>query len=336
MKRAPLIIALAAGMLAQSAFAQSSTPTIGYYRFDVPAGQSAWVCGFVTKTDFQAQASSIAPGANLPDGTPTSVITQTGANWGSFPLHYVEILSAGATQGLILDVVSNTASTVRVRGTITGTPTYCIRKHATLATVFQDIGGLVPFQDSVTLYNSNNTLSSFYPAAAASWVAEDFFTPANDTIIYPGQGFVISASNATTLTFGGNEVAYVKNGPTQVPVYRGQTNLVGLINPLVATAPTDPIFNQISSTSQGGGVVTLASIGLTTSSLEEFIDSITLFIQGGNLNPSGSYYVGGGQVYADDFFTPAGSTVLRNGHAFVISAENADRIWRQTQQHPTP
>jgi hypothetical protein len=75
-------------------------------------------------------------------------------------------------------------------------------------------------------------------------------------------------------------------------------------------------------------------LGLTNSGLEEFVDSITLFLQGGDLNPAGSFYVGLGTVYADDFFTPADDTLLRNGAAVIISAESADRVWKQTPTYP--
>src|SRR6186997_1294032 len=96
MKRYALPIALAATLLSQGANAQatSATPVVGYYKFDVPAGTSTWVCGFVTKKDFQGAATSTAPGAPV-GGEPTTVITQTGASFPAFGLHYVEILSGG-------------------------------------------------------------------------------------------------------------------------------------------------------------------------------------------------------------------------------------------------
>lgn len=339
MKRTVLPIIVLAASLSQVANAQtsSSTPIIGYYKFDVPAGQSAWVCGFVTKKDFQSQATSVAPGANMPDGTPTTVITQNGAGWANnaFPLHYVEIISAGSTQGLVMDVVSNTATTVRVRGAVTGTPTYCIRKHATLKGIFQDVGALVAFTDSVTVYNSNNTLSTYLPTGTGgNWVADDFVTPANDAIIYPGQGFIIASSSNTVITTGGGEVSYVKTGPTKVPVYRKQTNFVGHISPLVATQPADPLYNVTATPTVAGGVVTLGTIGVTTSGLEEFVDTITLFTQGGGLNPSGTYLVGGGNVIADDFVTVSNNVPVRNGYSMVISAESADRLVTFPQNYP--
>ena len=328
-----LFIGLATAMLLGVANAQtpSSSPAIGFYKFDVPAGQSAWVCGFVTKKDFQGQATSTAAGDPLPDSTPTTVITQSGATWAvdGFNLHYVEILTAGASAGAIMDVVSNTANTVRVKGTLTGAPTYCVRKHATLGTVFTDSAVLEAYSDSISLYNSNNTLSSYFATGVnGEWLADDFSTPANDAIIYPGQGFVVAATNPVILTIGGGEVSYVKTGPTQIPVYRGQTNFVGLINPLVATSPTDPLVYPnplISTPTTAGGYTTLGSFGLTSSGLEDYSDSITLYTQGGDLNPSGAFFTAGSDILADDFSTIANGTLLRNGYAFIVSVENADR-----------
>ena len=337
-----LFIGLATAMLLGVADAQtpSSTSAIGFYKFDVPAGQSAWVCGFVTKKDFQGQATSTAPGAPLPDSTPTTEITQSGATWAvdGFNLHYVEILTAGAQQGAILDVVSNTANTVTVKGSVTGAPIYCVRKHATLGAIFTDSSILEAYSDSVSVYNSDNTLSSYYATGVnGEWLADDFSTPANDAIIYPGQGFVIAATNPVLLTIGGGDVSYVKTGPTQIPVYRGQTNFVGLINPLVATSPSDPLVSPvplISTPTTAGGYSTLGSFGLTSSGLQDYSDSITLYAQGGNLNPAGAYYTAGSDILADDFSTIANDTLLRNGYAFIVSVENDDRTLTLLPQNP--
>ena len=118
----------------------SATPVIGYYKFDVPAGNTTWVSGFVTKKDFQGQATSVVGGAL------TSTINQTGANWvpGAFNLHYVELLD-GAWAGLTLEIQGNSASALTVEGNLGAPPAgfgiaqnvqYCIRKHATLGTLF--------------------------------------------------------------------------------------------------------------------------------------------------------------------------------------------------------
>jgi len=333
MKRLALPVLLATGLLAQISGAQtsSSTPVIGYYKFDVPAGTSGWVCGFVTKKDFQGQATSVAPGAAI-GGEPTTIITRTGATFGTYNLHYVEILSAGATQGAIMDVVSNTATTIRVKGVVTGTPTYCVRRHATLGTVFASPGTFEPFTDSVTLYYDDGIPKTFFLAGPGSWLADDFSTPANDAIIYPSQGFLINSQGTNVITFGGNEVSYVKTGPTQVPLFKGFLNFVGMINPLVATQPADPLYSLVSSPTQAGANTNMVAAGFAN--LEDFTDSLTTFTQGGNYNPLQTYFTSSGGLLLDDFSTPANNAVLRNGHAIGISVENSDKTITLSQQHP--
>ena len=49
-----LLVTLASLALALPAVAQSSsTPVIGFYKFNVPTGNSIWTSGFITKTEFQ-------------------------------------------------------------------------------------------------------------------------------------------------------------------------------------------------------------------------------------------------------------------------------------------
>lgn len=324
MKRIALPILLASTMLAQVASAQtsSSTPVIGYYKFDVPVGNSAWVCGFVTKKDFQGAASSMTAGV-------TSVINQTGATFGSFPLHYVEILS-GPKAGLILDIVSNTANTITVDGNITslgltGTETYCVRKHATLGTVFANGAGLTAGSDNVTIFNSTGG-SDVFAFNGLNWENALTGDPGDDVIVYPGQGFVITNGGAASVqvTFGGNEVSYVKSGPTQVNAYTAATNLVGLINPLVATAPADPLFATAEST--------LGSMGLVAS-LTPGSDQVGTLSLDGNLNLTGVYVNNG--VNIEDALTGDDATTIkvRNGAAFTITPA-ADLGVTLLQTHP--
>jgi hypothetical protein len=333
MKTTSLLALLAAVAVPQLALGQtsSSTPVIGYYKFDVPAGTSAWVCGFVTKKEFQGAAASMAAGAN-------STITQTGATFPAFPLHYVEILS-GPQAGLVLDIVSNTATTIVVEGNstslgLTGTETYCVRKHATVNTVFANVGTFEEFQDSVTVYADTGIPKSFFRANGA-WVGDDFTTPAGDSIIYPGQGFVIDSSAVNVLTFGGNEVAYVKSGPTKVPVYRGVLNFVGVVNPLVATQAADPIFSLTSTTSAAGAQSNLRASGYAASGLEDFVDSISTFTQGGAFNVLRTQYTNASDLVNDDFTTVDNTSTARNGAAVAVAVDGAaDRVLTLQQNHP--
>jgi hypothetical protein len=215
---------------------------------------------------------------------------------------------------------------------VTGTPTYCVRKHATLGTVFASPGTFEPFTDSVTLYYEDGAPRSFFLGGPGAWLADDFATPANNTIIYPSQGFLINSQAANVITFGGNEVSYVKAGPTQVPLYKGFLNFVGMVNPLVATQPADPLYNLVSTPTQAGANTNMRDAGFAN--LEDFTDSITTFVQGGNMNPLQAYFTSAGHLLLDDFATNADNAVLRNGHAVGVSVENASKVITLSQQHP--
>jgi hypothetical protein len=308
MKRIALPILLASTMLAQVASAQtsSSTPVIGYYKFDVKAGNSAWVSGFVSKKDFQGAATSMTAGA-------TSVINQTGASFGSFALHYVEILS-GPKTGLILDIVSNTGNSITVDGNtaslgLTGTETYAVRKHATFKTLFPVGSGLAEFEDSITLENSDGTQTVAY-FDGVNWVDQLSAELADDTIVYPGQGVMITALADRVVTFGGNEVSYVKTGPTIVPVYALANNFVGVINPLVNTAPSATATD----------FTTLGNYGLSneTTGIEPFADSVAVFSTDGLFNTVNVYYSDGVNVINSVSSAIGDSDAVRNGSAIQI------------------
>jgi hypothetical protein len=327
---ASLIGFAAAALLSGSAPAQtsSSTPTIGYYRFNVPAGNSAWVSGFVTKKDFQGQATSITGGAV------NSTINQTGANWtaGAFNLHYVEILD-GTQIGLVLDIVGNSASSLTVMGDIgpsgfnlAQNVKYCIRKHATLGTLFKDGAGLAAFSDLVTLFKHDGSVSvNLYDGAGGFVDGNDFVTPTSNSIIYPGQGFVITATGASQLTFGGNDVSYVKTTPTKIPVYAGKINLVGLIDPLVATSPTDPLFPSQT---------TLGTMGFNASGFSPFSDLITTYAIDGSILASGVFIVDGTNVLdGSDFVTNRNNFPVVVGHSFTV-APDSDKYYVAPVLHP--
>jgi hypothetical protein len=327
---ASLLGFVAAALLPASAPAQgtsSATPVIGYYKFNVPTGSSLWVSGFVTKKDFQGQATSVAGGA-------TSSITQTGANWtaGAFNLHYVEILD-GPWAGLVLDVVGNSSSSVTVDGNlgaggfnVAQNVRYCIRRHATLGTIFAGGAGLTAFEDSVKLFYDDGSGRSFYydDTPPGQIVADDFTTPKNDEKVYPGQGMLITAGGPRQLTFGGNEVSYVKDSVTKVPLYGSKTNLVGRINPVVAATPLGTGLAAIESSPVGS-----AAMGLIDSGLVEYEDEILHFgLNGTQFTRLGIYYYDATQ---DTIVDGGGTPVTANiphGSALVLKP-SGDRYYTQ-------
>ena len=318
MKRLALPIVLASGLLAQIASAQvsSSTPVLGYYKFTAPAGTSLWTCGFVRKKEFQGAATSITPGAVY------SVINQTGATFPAFTNSYVEILS-GTSAGLVLDIVSNTATSITVAGNLTGIPgtsTYCVRKHNTIGTVFAAGGGLSAGADTVALIGETGT--QVFSFNGATWEDADL-NDATEVVIYPGQGFIIGAGAARTVTFGGNDVSYVKTGPTKVSLYPGIANLVGLVNPLVATAPADPLFATAQNPLGNYGFVQSLAAGA---------DTIDLRLNNGSLTSVGIFQSNGGNLEDADL-NDASAVPVRNGSALIIGVP-ADRVYTAPQLHP--
>jgi hypothetical protein len=301
------LVALAGPVLAQPL--TSATPVIGFYKFDVPVGTSIWTCGLVTKKDFQGAATSMTAGA-------TSVITSTTAAWPAFPLHYAEILS-GPQTGLILDILSNTATTITVKGNtasfgLTGTEQFCIRAHATLGTVFKDGGGLTAGTDFVTLIGETGRKT--YAFNGSFWEDEEV-NDANNIIVYPGQAFLIthSAGTTATVTFGGDKVAYVKSGPTKIPLYPGIPNLIGSPNPLVSTNVADPYFAASSSTLGAYGFVQ----GLQAGS-----DFIEIRSNTGALASQG-VFSSNGSFIEDSELNDGGTVPVRNGTGLIISVSGS-------------
>lgn len=328
------------GAIAQTTLT-SSTPVIGFYKQTVQSGNTPLVCGLVTKKLFQGAMTSHAP------GTTNSVINQTGVAWsaGQFQTsadpvtdssHYLEIL-IGVHTGLALDIVSNTSNSLTVEGNtsalpanpvagLTGTESYCIRKHATLGQILPRGGGL-DISDTVTIYNSNNT-STLVSWGGTIW--EDAFSgdDRGSLPIYPGQGFVVNhvANTPATLTVGGGEVSYVKTGATKVPLFfssnpaKALRNMIGPVNPLV-------------SDSGAGDVTALSNFGLTTGLLSS--DVIQLTPANGAFSASGSYGVEGSFIIDNFSGDDVTSSPVRNGTAIRIRAAG-NRILTIPQTHPTP
>lgn len=329
----PVLALLLCGILPAHSQAPltSSTPVIGFYKFDVPAGTSAWTCGFVTKKQYQGLISSTVAGATK------STISIATAAWtpASFDLHYVEILS-GPQQGLIIDIdpaTPNTGNQLTVIGKttgagglgLTGTESFCIRRHATLGTILKDGAGLQPFSDLVTLIDDEGK-GAPYGFDGSGWVdGIGFITPANDKIVYPGQGYLITAGSPVQLTIGGDAVAYVHTGPLKIPVYGGKRNLVGVVNPLVSTNPADPHYAASSVVGSALGMVEF---------LDPFSGIISTYSTDGVLRTSAVFGTDGAYLLDGvDFFTDRSNAAFRNGSAFALTPPS-DKLYTQPAMVP--
>ena len=239
MKR-PLFLALGAAVAA-SGFtvnaAESFSPILGYYTKDVPAGPSTMVIGLVKKKDHQGGMDN--QGAfSVSEGMTT--VVEDDRDMTTVPLdnHYMEILD-GMWEGLILDIEagSGTTNSFKVNADLTAFPgialdsTFAIREHATLGDLFPDGGGFAKDNDFVIPFDSAGN-PTFYTWDGAAWNAGG--TPANDKVIYPGQGFLIIAAEAREVLVGKNGVSHVKENRTMIPFYAAAgLNLVGPPNPVV-------------------------------------------------------------------------------------------------------
>jgi hypothetical protein len=310
MKRNSLTLILASTLLAQAATAQSFTPTVGYYKQEFPdVGAYAVSVGFTAKKDFQgAMTSSALAGAN-------TNIEQTGAAFGTFGNHYVEILS-GSNLGLILDIDSNDADTITVVGNVTlsaGT-TYCVREHVTLGGLLADSSGVVAGADLVILLDpAGNEINALYDGGGV-WSDASTLADLSNYPIYPGGGFLFLPAEPRTLTIGGGKYSYVKDGQTRVSLSSGIPALVGLINPLVATNPADPIYSTtaVNTLTQFGLRVDppVAGMGMTADS-----DLAVLLSNDGVLDTVNNVLLDSGSNNLLDAITSANlnNTQIRNG-----------------------
>lgn len=247
-----------------------STPVVGFNKLSFPAGNSAHTATFTKPNVFQGTASSATANS----------LTAASASFGSLspvaglPTHYVKITS-GPMQGYVLDIVSNTATTVTIDGNLTtagATPSFVIRPHVKASDLFAGNTELSAGSDTLTLFNENGTSTVLLWVGADSatgWV--DPVTEAVvDAVIYPGQGFVLTALAAGTFKFQG----VVETVPTVVPLFSGAVNLVSAANP-------------------SSGSSAFQSIGLGTN-MSAGSDTVEFWATDGSLASSGVYLWAGG------------------------------------------
>lgn len=274
-----------------------STPIVGFSKVTAPSGTIVVVPSFVKANRFQGSvtlagqnfavtgfsANQLAPSSHT-DGRP------------NYPKAYVEITS-GSFEGTVLDILSNTSSSVTVSGApseLNGqSVSIAIRDHFTLDDLAQGQSGLVDYDSGVTLYNSDGTTSIRY-FVTGSWVSDDYSTPAGNTIIYPGQGITLS-TGAATLTLSGN----VKQTKTVVPLYSGGVvNLVGPGNP--------------------SGSDSLDSINIATT-LAPYEDGINAFSSNGLMTIAETYYSDGSEILNSSYEPLPSPAYVASNSGFVVT-----------------
>ncbi|MEM9478343.1 MAG: hypothetical protein AAGA58_01635 [Verrucomicrobiota bacterium] len=311
---------------------------MGYYSTTVPAGNSLLVPALVTANDFCGAMTGLV------SGSPTSTINQTGAGWtpGQFDNHYVEITESGsAWEGLVLDIVSNGTDSVVISGdtgasgfNLNGDEQYCIRRHATLGTLFPGGGGFQGFTDILIRYDSDGSPAIFlWDSNNNRWSNANFNENEDDEIVYPGQGLLLVVLTSKTITIGGNDVSTVKTNRTMVNIYGNQVvNLVGLMNPLVNQNPLLGDHNPSIPNDPGNVAeieqVLLGDSGLRTSPFDPFTDLFLLFSLEGALSTSGLYVIDGGGNISENGTTVANDDPIRNGAAFLV-VSGSDTFYTQ-------
>lgn len=234
------------------------------------------------------------------------MLTVAGLSSGAFDggLHYLEILNDtnGAdgvdTEGLVLDIASNTDTSITIVGDLTGVngdEAVLVRKHVTLVELFPDATGFsAGGTDSLTLYTESGPITYIY-------FMGDFFlsgvgTPSNDVVVYPGTSVVLNTSGSVTFTTYGS----VKVTPTQVPIYGGVVNLVGYIQPV---GPIDIT-----------GADYTAGFDTGTAALTTYVNNAGVF------SPTGTYIAFQGDLY--DGGGLVGSVLIDEEDGVVLNVPN--------------
>lgn len=237
----PLTLLGAALLAAPAVFGQASSGVMGFSTVSVPSGTSVVVPTLVNSSVFQGSVSvssdgltvtpAVAPGWTVGAYNATTFTAPTP----NYPTHFAEVVS-GAHEGLILDISSNTstsltlaaAAPVAVRGT---TQQVAVRAHITLSKVVEGAAGLTPGDDTVSIFDAATGSRNERVYVGGADVFQAGGRPAGHTPVYPGTGLVFNAIDAVTLTFMGE----VKPTKTQVPLWPTGTNIVGVMNPASAT-----------------------------------------------------------------------------------------------------
>ena len=274
---------------------------VGYSKISAPSGTVIIVPTFV-KPNLHAGLSAISA-----DGfgcTAFSAGARSPNSGSSYPKSYVEITS-GAFEGYTFDINSNTTTKLSAAGIpadlVGQTVTIAVRDHLTLDDFVSGQTGLFDYDSGVSIYNPNGTTSVRY-FASPSWVADDFSTPAGDTVIYPGSGFTLSSGGAS-FTFTG----MVKATKTVVPRYTGAVNIVGPLNPSTAKYITQ--------------------IGIA-SALDPYNDGINSFSTNGQMSIDTTYYSDGMDILDSGFSTlvPTVSDNVPVNQGFVVTVSQ-NRTW---------
>jgi uncharacterized protein YcfL len=289
MKTSKKFIALlsVAALLTSSTFAQTvATDPVGYVTVNAPSGGSLQTNPLIGNIQYSGAAGTVSGVVLSLSGLPASVSVPS----------YVHVTS-GSAAGSTASIISSDATSVTLEGAIAGVvegDSVRIVEHFTLADLTAASSSSIADESTVTVYNSDTTISS-YVTYANIWYDTDGFAPADDVIVHPSEGVVLGLQSPTTLIFTGN----VNTKTINASAIAGSINIMGTTNP---SAPSG--VNSLGS----------ALAGLQDES------TITVYSGDGALTPTASYVVYSGVWYDTDGFAEVDVSVAAPS-AVVVSAQ---------------
>jgi len=294
--------------LALSLNAQTvSTPIVGFEKKAFPAGTTGHGVGFVQAAKYQGTASAVSADSLTVSGASFSANAYAPSN--GLPSHYIQITS-GAQAGLVVDITGNTATQINV-GTgdlisVTGTPSFVVRPHVKASALFQGNSSLSDYTDTLTIYNSDGSVTNLLrdSTSPTGWLDSGTFSAA-DSVIYPGQGFLLSTQGSGDFTSTG----VVNPSPTIVPIYSGLVNLVSLANPSNG--------RDVQSINLGAG-------------LSDYVDTVGIFSSDGNLSQTASLlWAGSTDGFLDSGTFAAATGVTAGGTSAILVNAGSSTTWTQ-------
>jgi len=302
------VLALAASSFYLHAQSTVSTPVVGFETKSFPARTTGHGVGFVLAANFQGTATSVSASSLTVSGASFTANQYAPSN--GLPSFYIQITS-GSQTGLVVDIIGNTSTQLNVGtgdlSSVSGTPSFVVRPHIKVSTLFQGNTALSDYTDTLTLYNSDGSVTSLLrdSTSPTGWLDSATFNSA-DSVVYPGQGFLLSSQFAGSFTSTG----VVNPSQTIVPIYSGLVNLVSLANP-----------------SNGKNV---QSINLGAN-LADYVDTVGIFTADGSLSQSASLLWAGtadGGFLDSATFSPANDVNAGGTSAILVNA-GSNTAWTQ-------
>lgn len=286
--------------------AQTGVVTVGIYGYTTVQASAGGrvVAPVFVKDSIYAGYASIAGNTFSATGLTGSALGPTSyTDRPNAPRYYLEILS-GAFAGYTYDITANDTNTITVFGLPialdgqTGV-SITVRPHVTLGDLANASSGLVYLADAFTLYRSNSVKSSYYYASSGV-VGDDFATPADQAVIYPGTGVIVNNVNSASFILCGA----VMTNQLVVPIHAGETLI----------APVAPMAGKVSAQN-------LASI------LDPYSDSASLIGTNGALGIL-SFYSDGSSLLDQNYspVNPSNAPDVVTANGFIINA-SSERSW---------